>query len=382
MQMSKACHVVFLTFLLSPAAPPAQDVRVRKHVEDMTSQEWTALEAAIATLKAADQINPDGSAPFPQSHDSYEWFVQIHGDRREAGGCQHVSEQIWSWHRAFLLHFENRLRATGVPGADHITLPYWDWTEAPSGTHGFPAAYERAGSPLNFPRLTWPSGRSPLDLMYEAAGAPLQVPATAFVSGLLGESDWKDFGGSALSASQRTKGTLESRLHDMIHGYIGTVNQNTVRAVRDPIFWAHHANLDRLLDEWQALHQDSPRCLECSAPVYDRSPELGRLVVNDLVDNTNLPGGVQVIYRQRGPDPAPPRPIAADGTLSFALRIPDDVAGARFLLKLDGVKVPMQHAYRPPCICIRSQFHFRPRRSLRRAMRQERMAISPSCTTK
>jgi hypothetical protein len=346
--MLKVLHLALLVVLVAPPLSRTAEIRVRKHVDDMTAAEWRVLGEAIAKLKSADVINSDGSAPFPQSHDSYEWFVQIHGDRREAGGCQHASEQIWAWHRAFLLHFENRLRASGVAGGDRITLPYWDWTEVPSGTRGFPAAYEQTGSPLNFSRAIWPSGRSPLELAYERFGAPLSEPASAFVSWLVAESDWKKFGGSALTASPRTKGTLESRLHDIIHAYIGTVNANTVRAVRDPIFWAHHANLDRLWDEWQGLHTSSPLCLECATPVYDRSPELGSLTVGELVDDGNLPGDVSVVYRPRGPDPAPIQTLAdarSNGVMTFSLRVPDDIEGARFLVRLDGVKVPMQRAY-------------------------------------
>jgi hypothetical protein len=34
-----------------------------------------------------------------------------------------------------------------------------------------------------------------------------------------------------------------------------------------------------------------------------------------------------------------------NGVISFSLQVPDDIEGARFLVTLDGVKVPMQHAY-------------------------------------
>src|SRR5258708_10313800 len=128
----------------------APDVRQRLHVEDMSQQQWSTLADAISKLRAKTLLESGTQKPIiPQKDssgafvDSYERFIQIHGGpSSEDGHCIHFDELIWAWHRGFLLHFEHALGATGVPGAQAITLPYWDWTEVPSGAEGYPMAYE------------------------------------------------------------------------------------------------------------------------------------------------------------------------------------------------------------------------------------------------
>ncbi|NER45216.1 MAG: tyrosinase family protein [Symploca sp. SIO1A3] len=42
--------------------------------------------------------------------------------------------------------------------------------------------------------------------------------------------------------------------HNAIHGWVGGVMGIVSYAAYDPIFWAHHCNIDRLFAEWQAAH--------------------------------------------------------------------------------------------------------------------------------
>jgi hypothetical protein len=48
-------------------------------------------------------------------------------------------------------------------------------------------------------------------------------------------------------------GVMESWAHDMVHVAVGGASGNMKHpntAARDPIFWLHHANLDRLWNRW------------------------------------------------------------------------------------------------------------------------------------
>src|SRR5436190_4207498 len=45
-------------------------------------------------------------------------------------------------------------------------------------------------------------------------------------------------------------GRLETTPHDSVHGVIGGFMGSFGTAARDPIFWLHHANIDRLWDLW------------------------------------------------------------------------------------------------------------------------------------
>jgi tyrosinase len=53
--------------------------------------------------------------------------------------------------------------------------------------------------------------------------------------------------------SSRQHGVMESRAHDMVHDAVGDDTGNMgdpTTAARDPIFWLHHANVDRLWNRW------------------------------------------------------------------------------------------------------------------------------------
>src|SRR5436305_4534028 len=45
-------------------------------------------------------------------------------------------------------------------------------------------------------------------------------------------------------------GRLESTPHDSVHVSIGGFMGSFGTAARDPIFWLHHSNIDRLWDAW------------------------------------------------------------------------------------------------------------------------------------
>ncbi len=343
---------IFLATLLLCGSSMAEEIRVRKHVDDVLPDEWKTLAAAIMQLRAADKIGPLGPAindPHPQSHDSYEWFVQIHGRLDEGGACKHLSELIWPWHRAFLLHFENRLRATTVPGAATITLPYWDWTDAPSGIHGYPAAYEDSGSALFHARTLY--GKD-VPLIVASNRIPLGQTPKEFVEDKLAFNAWADFGGTE-DGPDAIAGALEAELHNQIHGYIGKDNANTVHAVRDPIFWAHHANLDRLWAEWQTRHATSAQCVACDAVVYDRDSGLGPLTFRALLDNGALPGGVRVTYAPKGQRSGPGIETADLGggvqranmaPVLHSLTMPA-LNGGRVRLRLHRVSIPSTTSY-------------------------------------
>jgi hypothetical protein len=113
----------------------------------------------------------------------------------------------------------------------------------PSGRR-YPKAYEETGSPLFWiNRIT-------------VAFASPPVPANSEVD-LLSIPDWKTFGGVPDSESPG-KGTMETTVHDTVHGFVGKDMSSTSTSARDPIFWAHHANLDRIWLEWQAQWKQDP----------------------------------------------------------------------------------------------------------------------------
>src|SRR5215213_5487110 len=202
--------------------------------------------------------------------------ANIHRDR-----CSHATWWFLPWHRAYLQAFESVLRAAaGDPG---LTLPYWDWSTAPR----LPEAFWGAGNPLNDPtREITPTSSA------DAAFAGRTV-----VERILGITDFVTF------ASERSTdplapaafGALEGTPHNYIHRFVGGDNGNMgdpVRAARDPIFWLHHANIDRLWADWARRHPGrtpaDPAWLGQRFDFVDPQGQPLRFAVADLLDTRRL----------------------------------------------------------------------------------------------
>ena len=217
--------------------PPTTLNRVRKNIDCLSPEELASYKHALDVLKKRSAMNPNDPT-------GYDWQVRIHGDRL-IGPCKHNSELIWPWHRAMLFYFEETLRAADPDhptlSTRNVTIPYWDWTKAPSGTGGYPAAYEDPASPL------FHLGRN----VYSAMSPP-----TLFTEDDTGIdlTDWGLFGGTTTGP-----GKLEGITHNDGHSkYVGGDMGSTATSPKDPIFFSHHANLDRLWDLWQQTHGVNP----------------------------------------------------------------------------------------------------------------------------
>ncbi|MEM7130270.1 MAG: tyrosinase family protein [Chloroflexota bacterium] len=88
-----------------------QNVRQRKSVSSMTSDEFNTLRQAVWCM---NQYND-----YYQDERSWNFWARIH-----ANSCQHGWEQFLPWHRLYLYFFEQQLRDYD----NTIVLPYWDWT--------------------------------------------------------------------------------------------------------------------------------------------------------------------------------------------------------------------------------------------------------------
>ena len=76
--------------------------------------------------------------------------------------------------------------------------------------------------------------------------------------------------GTGFAHGGRTHGAIETQPHDWVHGLVGGglspqqpgLMSDPDTAGLDPIFWLHHANIDRLWEVWRqnpATHVDPSR---------------------------------------------------------------------------------------------------------------------------
>jgi tyrosinase len=176
--------------------------------------------------------------------------------------CQHGSWYFLPWHRGYLLAFEKNVRTeiVALHGPKTWALPYWNYFKP--GQSKLPPAF---ASP------DWPDGTGDNPLYVTQRDGPnddgnVFVPVNAVNLNALNDPDFTGvpsgggpgFGGVDTGFAHRgkTHGGIETQPHDMVHGLVGGQNPGGLMsypdtAGLDPIFWLHHANIDRLWDVWR-----------------------------------------------------------------------------------------------------------------------------------
>jgi tyrosinase len=199
--------------------------------------------------------------------------------------CQHGTWYFLPWHRGYLLAFEATVRAAVVQagGPADWALPYWNY---------FPP--HQAALPAEFASPNWPDGADDNPLFVVPRYGPsgdgnVFVPRgyvdlravndPRFTGGTHGGST--GFGGpdTGFMHASRTSGRLELQPHNVVHGLVGGARDNDQNqpgamsipesAALDPIFWLHHANIDRL---WQAWSKATAGHLDPTDPSWLNGP--------------------------------------------------------------------------------------------------------------
>lgn len=195
------------------------------------------------------------------SNDNRSWIFwgEVHGFNRydcwhhsavgPGRGTEFVYDLFLPWHRAYLASFDHIAREQN-PAA---ILPWWDWTSTAAHDHGLPGSYTDAdaggqsnplasapmpamgGQPA---RRTARSPGDPSDLPSMTDAAP-QVGLNLSVDDILGLSQFSDFSGQL------------QNVHDYVHSWVSGDMGIIATSAFDPIFWAHHAMIDRLWYLWQ-----------------------------------------------------------------------------------------------------------------------------------
>lgn len=147
------------------------------------------------------------------------------------------------WHRIFVLYFEQIVRE--VSGRPDFALPYWNYTASDVAKRGVvPAQFRMSGSSTFAP--LYRSDRSSL----ANSGQPIHKydPGDAMdVSAAMASQHY-----SPVGSVQGFCRAVDSGIHGRIHVLTGTSkNMGKISyAAQDPLFWVHHANIDRLWASW------------------------------------------------------------------------------------------------------------------------------------
>jgi Common central domain of tyrosinase/Polyphenol oxidase middle domain len=268
-------------------------VQVRMRFQDFASgpdgaKRLASLQKAVAKMKSLDNSPPD-SVDFRRS---WKYWANIHGylgpnstfktvafwtDRLNTLGlsqllpfllgtsdkpgfqdqtppddiakavwatCQHSPRDqqlnFFGWHRMYLYYFERVLRWAAEDPT--LTLPYWDYTD-PAQT-ALPDAFLEPdpGTPAS-PLYDWRRSEGLNE------GLATLNPQITDIDGPLNTD--KDF--------LTYEGHIEKGVHGNVHCSVGQTCPVPVMglvglAANDPIFYSHHANIDRMWSCWQHAH--------------------------------------------------------------------------------------------------------------------------------
>ena len=219
-------------------------------------ESWPADSPKLRLFRRAVEEMQALSDQAVMDNRGYQWVAGVHGGFGDGPFCQHGTAHFLTWHRAYLLDMELKLRARIAEIADTATadewrLPYWDWA-APGVT--LPAAFTDETYDDDGTRKPNPLFSEPYQLDQDPDGLDPRSPTWrgplsagmfddlgALVDSALDEDTWRFFSNA-----------LENP-HNLVHVRVGGF-MATFRSSFDPIFWVHHAHIDFRFWEWQQRH--------------------------------------------------------------------------------------------------------------------------------
>lgn len=152
---------------------------------------------------------------------TYGKLVDIHAEMH----MQHTNDRLLPWHRIFLLQLEASLRAIHPD----VSIPFWDWTQA--SEQNIPGWLQNVKPTVTTPTRTITVIRGPGSqqaLATIASNVPNILQMTAF----------NQFAPAI------------NGVHGSVHIWVGGTMSNPSTAAADPLFYMHHANLDRIWWQW------------------------------------------------------------------------------------------------------------------------------------
>ncbi|KZV73173.1 photo-regulated tyrosinase [Peniophora sp. CONT] len=219
------------------------------------------------------------------------------------GYCTHGNVLFPTWHRPYTVLFEQVMQEQAIAiantyevnaeqfmsAAQTLRVPYWDWAlnsvppdeviqlrtvtiTAPDGTRkdvsnplyqydfhpidsSFPSPYSNWQSTLRHPTNQGASAvTSVADLRSRMESVQEDVRASTY-NMLTRVRTWEAFSNHDVGDGGSTSNSLEA-IHDGVHSDVGGAGHMADPAVAgfDPIFFLHHANVDRLVALWSAIN--------------------------------------------------------------------------------------------------------------------------------
>ncbi|KAG6393860.1 hypothetical protein SASPL_144434 [Salvia splendens] len=295
--------------------PPVGTLRVRPAAHSLHRHHHGYLakyEEAVRRMRALDKSDPDDPRGFTQQANVHCAYCNNAYDQTGTSIplSIHFSWLFFPWHRWYLYFYE---RILGKLIQDPtFALPFWNW-DNPRGMH-LPSIFDNEKSPL------YNTNRNPLhrppavvDLQYtndkpEPTDDERLVRSNlaTMYNEMMRVRKPEDFMGQSYLAGDEVPppakaGTVERGSHTSIHRWVGDPSNpyhedlgNFYSAGRDPAFYSHHSNVDRMWTIWRGLKTRVPKAindpdyLNAAFLFYDENKELVRVRAGDALDNRKM----------------------------------------------------------------------------------------------
>jgi len=224
---------------------PSVTSLMRKSADALTEQEQQVFKSAVTKAIA------DGT---------YSRLVHIHADMEHdmhtMRGMPTGTLRFLPWHRLYVLTFEQAMRVFEptffVPHwrwMDQTGLPTWMVDFTPSGV------IDENGKPVPITRAP---GADP--------DTPSLPTSETIQSTVMDQSDFRSF-------TLALEGAKPYGAHNLVHMWVNGTMSNVPVAPADPLFWMHHAEIDRLWALWASTHPGQVPALSGADAVLDPWPE-------------------------------------------------------------------------------------------------------------
>ncbi|CAM6097967.1 unnamed protein product [Calypogeia fissa] len=337
----KCCPLKPTKPIIDGAPPPStKALRVRKALQCADAEYAAKIKKGYALMKALPDDDPRSFKLQHYIHCAY-CGGSFH-TTNSTGAAEpidiHFSWFFYPWHRWYVFFHERILQS--LLEDPTFSLNYWNWDNPYSIGEGskdgeclargvdFPSLYSDRSSTtydnhrsLNAKGL----GRYPFPYFSFVDGVPdaLQPNATASEEALIqsnvnimyqslvrGGTTAETFMGAPYRYGDprdlfpyKGAGTLELSAHATVHLWTGRDPPGLLdmgafaRAARDPVFYAHHSNIDRLWQVWKDIgpilgqkreDYSDPDFLNAEFLFYDENKDLRRVKIADALDTTKL----------------------------------------------------------------------------------------------
>jgi tyrosinase len=198
---------------------------VRRNQARLKKEDWDRYVSAIDAVRKSGAKKPNYKDFVDvhlkaSSHAGMDWGVHT----MSMDGMAMKGHNFLAWHRQYLVRFERRLQEEDPD----VFLPYWNWITDPK----IPPQINRKAQ-----LQRWGINRQ---------WDPSEMPDRRDVTNATRHDPFRPF-----------QSRLERGPHNAVHGAVGGA-MATYGSPRDPLFWLHHANVDRIWAQWQSRSGKRP----------------------------------------------------------------------------------------------------------------------------